>query len=38
MSLMIGEKIIGKILTDNLNDFTNNQQDMEPIMKVCQII
>jgi hypothetical protein len=36
---MIGEKIIGKILTDNLNDFQNDdQKDMEPIMKICSII
>jgi hypothetical protein len=38
MSSMIGEKVIGKILTDNLKDFQNDQQDMEPIMKICSII
>lgn len=35
---MIGEKVIGKIFNDNLNDFNDNQQDMEPIMNICSII
>lgn len=35
---MIGEKVIGKIFNDNLNDFNDNQQDMEPIMNICAII
>jgi len=30
LSDMIGEKIIGKVFTDNLKDF-NAEQDMEPI-------
>ena len=39
MSMMIGDKIIGKIFTDNINDFlSENQEDMEPIMNLCQII
>jgi len=37
--MMIGDKIIGKIFTDNINDFlSENQEDMEPIMNLCQII
>jgi len=35
---MIGEKVIGKIFNDNLSDFNDNQQDMEPIMNICSII
>lgn len=38
MSTMIGEKIIGKIFTDNLKDFSSNEQDMEPILNICSII
>ena len=38
VSLMLGEKVIGKIFSDNLNDFNDNQQDMEPIMNICAII
>ena len=39
MSLMIGDKIIGKIFTDNINDYLNdNQEDMEPILNLCQVI
>jgi hypothetical protein len=38
MSTMIGEKIIGKIFTDNLKDFQSNEQDMEPILNICSII
>ena len=36
MSLMIGDKIIGKIFTDNINDYLNdNQEDMKPILNLC---
>lgn len=35
---MIGEKIIGKIFTDNLRDYSTNEQDMEPILNICSII
>ena len=39
MSTMIGEKIIGKIFTDNLKDFEETkEQDMEPILNICSII
>ena len=38
ISLMLGEKVIGKVFNDNLNDFDDNQQDMEPIMNICAII
>lgn len=34
---MIGDKIIGKIFNDNMKDF-KSQEDMEPILRICQII
>ena len=37
ISQMIGEKIIGKVFNDNLADF-KSQDDMEPILRICQII
>lgn len=37
MSSMIGDKIIGKIFNDNMKDF-KSQEDMEPILRICQII
>ena len=37
MSRMIGEKVIGKVFADNLEDFKGGQ-DMGPIVMICSII
>ena len=39
MSIMIGEKIIGKIFLDNIKDFSSgDEKDMEPILHICNVI
>ena len=38
MSAMIGDKIIGKVFRDNMDDFNQNINDMEPIINICSII
>ena len=36
---MIGDKIIGKIFSDNLSEYESQHgQDMEPILNLCSII
>ena len=38
MSRMIGEKVIGKVFDDNLEDFKGDKKDMGPIQMICSII